>query len=228
MIGKSRSKRFSWALMILVLYGCGLRPGAAASNPSVDDIIAGTAAAAQTLTATHLPSRTPTITSTVTLTPSIPSTTPSPTFPFGIFVEAPLTAEVETPDTLFVDANSASDGAGGSIKYADEPWSCTVVGKSPPKNSTVKPKTNLYVSWTIVNNGTKTWTRNGVDFVYDGGYDFEGGPVQDLSKTILPGGKITLKVLVITPNREDTYNVIWSLQVGHTKFCHMKASFEVK
>lgn len=216
------------AFVMLSLCACGLQPSASVSNPSVEDIIAGTAAAAQTQTATHLPSATPTYTSTVTLTPVIPSATATSTFPFGIFVEAPLIAEVETPNSLLVGATSSSNGSGEHIKYTDELWSCTIVGKSPPKNATVKPGSNFYVSWTVVNNGTKTWTRNGVDFVYDAGFRHDGGPVQDISKTILPGGRITLKVLIVPPKKEDVYNVIWSLKVGQTKFCHMKVSFEVK
>lgn len=213
--------------MILALNACALRPDPGVSNPSVEDIIAGTAAAAQTQTAIHLPSITPTVTSTVTLTPAIPSATPTPTFPFGIFVEAPLTAEVETPNALFVDSSSSSSAPSG-IKYTDEPWSCTIIGKSPPKNSNVKPGKNFYVAWTVVNTGTKPWTRNGVDFVYDGGFHHDGGPIQDISKTVLRGGTITLKVLIVPPNKADTYTVIWSLKVGNTMFCHMLVTFTVK
>lgn len=228
-IGISDLRKCVLAFLILSITACALLPSTNnGSTTSIEDMIAGTAAAAQTQTATNLPSVTPTVTLTITPTSSIPSATPTATFPFGIFVEAPVDAAVETPSELFLVPEDSSDTGGVDIKYTDEAWSCTIIGKSPPRDSTVKPGSNFYVSWRVVNTGTKAWTRNGVDFVYDGGFRHDGGPIQDLSKTVLRGGQVTLKVLIVTPNKEDTYNVIWSLKVGQTMFCHMKVSFTVK
>ncbi len=214
--------------IIFFIVACELQPAASVSTPSIEDRIASTAASARQETLTHLPSVTPTPTSTITMTPVFPSATPTATFPFGIFVEEPEISVVETADESFVITGPTSDPLLGSIKYTDESWACTVVSKSPPKDSTVKPGSNFYVSWTIVNTGIKAWTYNGVDFVYDSGFRHDGGPIQDLSRTVGRGGKITLKVLIITPKKEDLYNVIWSLKVGNTMFCHMKVSFVVK
>jgi hypothetical protein len=91
-----------------------------------------------------------------------------------------------------------------------------------------KPKKEFYVSWIVKNTGTKTWSNNGIDFVFDGGYHTEQRPIQDLPRSVVPGKSIELKVLLIAPERPDTYNVIWSLRVGQTKFCHMKIVFTVK
>jgi hypothetical protein len=222
------SKKLVWLTIIFFVHACGFQP-ADSSNPSVEEIIAGTAVAAQTQTAINLPSATATYTSTATTTPFFPSATPTATFPFGIFVESPLTSVVvETPDESFIISAPTSDPALGSIKYTDHLWACAIVSKSPSKDSVVKGGSDFYVAWTIVNTGTRAWTNNGVDFVYDSGFRHEGGPIQDMPRLVPRGGKITLKVLIVTPKNEGTYNVIWSLQVGITMFCHMKVSFVVK
>jgi hypothetical protein len=227
-IGIKNYKALVLLPIICFIFACDLRPGASVPSLSIEEMIASTEAAARQETLTHLPSATPTSTSTITPTPFFPSATPTATFPFGIFVEEPLISVVETADESFVLTGPTSDPQYGSIKYTDESWACMVVGRSPSKDSTVKPGSNFYVSWTIINVGMKAWTYNGVDFVYDSGLRHDGGPIQDLSRTVPRGGKITLKVLIITPRKADTYNVIWSLKVGNTMFCHMKVSFVVK
>lgn len=228
MVGIKSCKKLVLLPIIFFVIACELRPAGTISNPSIEDMIASTAASARQETLTHLPSITPTSTSTLTLTPDFPSATPTATFPFGIFVEESELSVVETADELFVITDSTPDPLLGSIKYSDELWACTIVSRSPAGASTVKAGTNFYVSWTIVNVGLKAWTYNGVDFVYDSGFRHDGGPIQDLSRTVPKGGKVTLKVLIITPKKVNTYNVIWSLKVGNTMFCHMKVSFVVK
>lgn len=228
MAGIKSYKAFVLLSIICCVHACGPRPAAVPSSPSLEDIIANTAAAAQQETLTHMPSVTPTSTSTITPTPFLPSATPTATFPFNIAVEEAVISVVETPDESFVLTDPTTDPLLGHIKYTDQSWACTIVSKSPSKDSTVKGGSNFYVSWTVVNTGTKAWTYNGVDFVYDSGYRHEGGPIQDLSRTVPRGGKITLKVLIVTPKNENKYNVIWSLKVGNTMFCHMKVSFAVK
>lgn len=102
-IGISDLRKCVLAFLILSITACALLPSTNnGSTTSIEDMIAGTAAAAQTQTATNLPSITPTVTLTITPTSSIPSATPTATFPFGIFVEAPVDAAVETPSELFL------------------------------------------------------------------------------------------------------------------------------
>ncbi len=105
-----------------------------------------------------------------------------------------------------------------------------VTGKSPPSGTIIKikPKESLNISWTIKNNGTKTWTSNTVDFVNTGGFRNNERPIQDLRSTVAPGGTITVKVLITASKFSGTYNVFWTLKVGNTKFCHMKNTFEVE
>lgn len=236
MIRNSRNKVPAWLCLIVFVLACGLPTAPALPTQTVeplDAIIAATVGAARTQTAVKALSFTPTVTATATKTPT-PTFTPATstaTFDFGIFVETSAPAAVETSDALIGGSGgSGSGGSGGAVPYrtTDELWSCTVVGKDPPKNATVKPNKNLYVSWTVVNTGTRDWPATGIDFVYDSGYRHEGGPIQDISRSVPRGGKITLRVLIVTPKKEDIYNVIWTLKVGNTEFCHMKITFEVK
>lgn len=224
-------KKYNWLFIAFLLLACGSPNLPSAPVQSIDDIIIKTSAAAQTQTATHLPSVTPTQTSIYSPTPRYPSATPTATFLWGIAVETPAVAAIETSDATIADlsaSSGSSSGSGVAVKKSDEMWSCMVVSRSPSRDSVIKPGSNFYVSWTVVNNGTSAWSNNGIDFVYDSGYRHQGGPIQDLSRTVPTGGSITLKVLIVAPKREDNYNVIWSLKVGNTMFCHMKVSFTVK
>lgn len=222
-------KKYNWLWIAILLYACGAPNSPAIAAQSIDDMIIQTSAAAQTQTATNLPSVTPTQTSIYSPTPRYPSATPTATFLWGIAVETPVIAVIETPNASIAGLSSgSSSGSGVTVKMSDEMWSCMVVGKSPSKDATIKPGSNIYVSWTVVNNGTSAWSNNGVDFVYDGGYRHEGGPIQDLYRYVPVGGEITLKVLIVAPKKEGKYGVIWSLKVGQTMFCHMKVNFVVK
>ena len=229
---------------------CGLQP--AAPNPeetqpvlSLDTIIAETARAAQTRTATAILVFTSTTTATSTnpadqtmtatrtpipvyLSPTlVPSATPTQTS-LPIPTEALQAAYANGPSTAPASAPDGGEEAVPTIKKTPKEWDCLITAKSPPKGSTIKPRSDFVVSWTVTNRGTKTWTNNGVDFVYDGGYRHEGRALQDLPVTVYPGGSITLKVTMTSPKQEGLYDVIWTLKVGRTTFCHLKHTFEVK
>ena len=87
---------------------------------------------------------------------------------------------------------------------------------------------SFYVTITLFNSGTKTWTNNGIDFVYTGGYRNEGTRIQDLPITVASEKVVKVKTLVIAPKKPERYNIFWTLQVGNYKFCGMKYTFEVK
>ncbi|MCE9647543.1 MAG: hypothetical protein K8S20_16235 [Chloroflexi bacterium] len=214
--------------------------------------IAQTSVAALTSTAAHAPTwtTTPTIpTASVTPTSAITFTASATplflTFPATYTVSVPtLTQVVFTPVPVSVSKPvSISTARNGSVPaatlsdkdrratlYPKIPleWNCTVVEKYPSKGMTVKANSDLYLSWKILNTGTKTWTNNAIDFVNTGGFGQEGKHIQDLQTTVAPGQIATLKILVHTPKAAGSYNVYWSLRVGHTLFCHMKGTFEVK
>jgi hypothetical protein len=206
-------------------------------------IIVQTGAAAQTRTATFAPP-----TPTISITPTGPRFTPTvtatvtPTFFFSIFTETPLVIPTQTGQVVVNTGGSGSGGSGGGgggssdvppttdlRKFkTPQPWNCLVTSRVPGMDFEIKPEKSFTVAWAIQNTGTKTWTANTIDFVYQSGYRHEGRKIQDLGGTVGPGGKVTLKVLIVAPKKEGKYNVIWALMVGNDPFCHLKTSFEVK
>ncbi|MBM3125029.1 MAG: hypothetical protein FJZ87_08120 [Chloroflexi bacterium] len=239
-------------LLAIVQISCGAlsnTPEPRETQPvvSLETIIVETARAAQTRTATVIFG----FTSTTTLTPTPPvdqtstatrTSIPvyfSPTLvPTATSTETPLPIPTEALQSAYASEPSSASASTPdrgkeeevAPKFTKTPkeWDCLITAKSPPKGSTIKPRTDFVVSWTVTNRGTKTWTNNGVDFVYDGGYRHEGRPLQDLPVTVYPGGSITLKVTMTSPKQEGVYDVIWTLKVGRTTFCHLKHTFEVK
>lgn len=206
----------------------------------LETIIVRTVAAAQTQTVTNIPSATPTLTETATLQPA-PTLTPTVTEESITFAQ---TYTVNVPTLTQVISTSAPQSQGGGVsasfgtisakdqRATDFPkipkeWDCRITGKSPATGTLIKQKSSFKVSWTIVNNGTRTWGNNDVDFVYTGGFRHDGKPIRDLPTTIAPGRSITLQVQLTAPKGSGSYNVIWSLKVGSMLFCHMKNTFEV-
>lgn len=229
-LGKNK-RPILWAMFVLFVLSCAVPAGLATPVPPTVEqisqadmatIIAGTANAAQAQTASALPTVTRTYTPTWT-----PSTTPTstPTFLYLLPTRTPIPTDTVVPTlgTLVV----VGSGTAATSIYKDVPWACLVTGSTPPRNAPVQPGKNFYVTWTVKNVGTKEWWNNGIDFVYDAGYRTEQRAIQDLSKTVYPGGSVTLRVLLTAPKRPDTYNVIWALKVGNKAFCHMKVSFKV-
>jgi hypothetical protein len=246
---KPAQKLLTWLFALVILTACILpsstTPLSVAEPQSpvpgmLETIIAQTVAAAQTQTVTHLPSLTSTLTATSTLQPT---STQTPSVIEELFTFAPTyTVSVPTLTQVLSTSPPQSQGDGvsapvGVLSDKDQratnfpkvpvEWDCKITEKNPPKGAIIKRKTNFYVTWTLLNNGTKTWTNNGVDFIYTGGFRHEGRPIQDLPATVAPGHGITLRVLLSAPKAPGTYNVFWSLKVGNRLFCHMKHTFEV-
>lgn len=86
----------------------------------------------------------------------------------------------------------------------------------------------FYVTWTVLNTGTKNWTVNTIDFIYVNGYRHEGKPIQDLWKNVPSGRTIDLRVLFKAPKAPGEYRATWTLKVGNRVFCGMRTIFEVR
>jgi len=224
----------SWLVLAVTLLACAIAPVATPTpQPLRPDmlgtIVAGTAAVAQTQTSILQPrTSTPTVTRTPSRTPT-PATS-TPTFVFFLPTFTPTITDTPPIPTL---------GPGGVLavtftpetgpgSFTGKEWTC---GISEKTFLTVRPKEKFTLFVTFRNTGTKTWTNNGVDFVYTGGYRHEGRRIQDLPRTITPGNRITLHVDFIAPRGDTTsviYDSFWSLQVGRRSFCGVKLSFEVE
>jgi len=236
-MSRNRISRISriknWLITGLLILGCTL-PSLAApvqapptqSSEILGTSIVQTAGAAQTRTALALPS--PTFTSTVTRTPTITPTS-TPTFVLSmLFTATPIPSQ-----TSIVPVSSGGTGGGNNGKdensvFTGREWTCRVTARYPGKGAIIKQDQTIIAYWTVLNTGTKTWTNNGVDFVYTGGYRMDGRKIQDLPLTISPGNTITLKIQLTTPKRSGTYSTIWTLRVGRRSFCGMKVTFDVE
>lgn len=225
-----------WLIAGLVILGC-IFPSVAApatvqapisqSSDQLGTSIVQTAEAAQTKTALVLP--TSTLTPTITFTPTITPTS-TPTFIFSLL----FTATPIPSNTAIIPVSAGGSGTGNENKddedsiFTDKEWTCVVIAKYPGKGAVIKQDQTFIAYWTVLNTGTKTWTNNGVDFLYTGGLRMDGRKIQDLSISTAPGNKITLKIQLTAPKRTDTFSTIWTLKVGNRTFCPMKVTFDVR
>lgn len=240
----------NWSATALLLLAC-ISPSLVAPSSTeaiktqvpglLGTIVAKTAAAAQSQTIALLPSSTFTFTPTPTFFPTKSAVVPTSTAFTPTFIPASVTLTQITPTQatktspplegpLSSNDNTVDVGDGTATRFPKIPkeWNCTITGKFPPKGTSVDRKERFFVSWTILNTGTKTWTSNTIDFVYTGGFRSDERPIQDLRSTVAPGGSISVKIQLTAPKFPGTYNTVWSLKVGNTKFCRMKYTFEVK
>lgn len=203
------------------------------ANPAdqalLQTIIVETVSIAQTQTSAAQP---PTLTPTLTREPSSTLIAePSTATPFFIIT---VTVPVETVDPTYAAAAgipgsvSGSGGSGDKIKFTGRPWTCTVRGVNPPRGGVVQADKEFYVTWTVLNTGTKNWTTTTIDFIYKSGYRHEGKSIQDLAKNVPSGGKINLRVLFKAPKVPGEYAANWMLRVGNFSFCEMRVTFEVR
>jgi len=198
----------------------------------INMLIAQTADSANTLTATYAPS--PTITSPPTPSPTYSQTpTSTPTFFFAL-IESTLPMGVEpvnsspTPSiNLFGQSSKTPTKTPKPIPSTGKPWSCSGVGRYPPPKGEMPAGKPFTATWTVINTGTKTWSVNAVDFIYVSGYRHEGKRIQDLYRTVKPGGTVTWFVDFIAPKAPGVYTSTWITVVGHDRMCGVNFTFEI-
>ena len=239
-----RIRRISiWLVTALYLLACVSPFMAAPAAPTqmpVETIIIQTAAAAQTQTAIFLPTVTLTPTPTFTLTPTI-TPTPTPTFIPPAIIMTDLPTATPTVTFVITQAVTASSGDGTSDEdeaeedeknsYAsvvDKEWACTVLERYPKNGTIIGAGVRFSAVWVLLNRGSRTWPNNSVDFVYRGGVRNEGRARFDLPTTVISGGKISLDVTMIAPEKPGAYRTLWILRVGRTSFCKMAVNFVVR
>jgi hypothetical protein len=225
----SRLKKvFIWLTLLIFMPACIISNAATPPAPTLVEkdiltVIVETANAAQLQTASALPTMTRTVTQT-----RIPSKTPTPT-PTFIYLLSTATLVPSYTPILPVGQITINNGTiVPDERLTKRPWTCLVLGSTPPRNTTQKPGRDFYVTWSVMNTGTETWPNNGIDFVYESGYRTEQRQIQDLSRSVVTGDGIDLKILLTAPERSGTYNAIWALRVGKYAFCHMKIVFLVE
>jgi len=196
-------------IALLVIMACQV-PGLsqpAAPNPApvgIETIIFQTAVAAQTQTATFMPS--PTNTFTVEPSPTITSTeTPTPTETV-VFILPTITPPFEP--------------------YSAGP-DCEAVSVTP-YNPVMAPHTNVEITWTLKNTSDEIWRSQNIDFKYSGGTDMHRDDVFDLPYSIPPNGTLTITVPMGSPDEPGTYTTNWVLGSNKETLCKVSATIIVK
>jgi hypothetical protein len=200
-----------------------VQPVASLSQSDLGTIIAQTADAAYLQTASAAPS--PTATFTPTRIPSKTATF-TPTFIYIIpTITSTLTKTPAPPPVgnIIVNGTIVPDE-----RLTDRPWTCLVTGVTPPRGAVLPPGKDFYVTWTVMNTGTKPWWNNGIDFLYQSGYRTDQRQIQDLPSSVSRGNFINVTVLFTAPKTAGTYSSIWGLRVGQLVFCRMKTTFIVE
>jgi len=179
----------------------------ASSNPepaSIETIIAGTAAAAQTQTALALPSPTET-----------PTITPQPT-------ETPTETPTPTATVIFIIPTSTKPfephSAGSQCNLdAMEPY-----------NPIVDPGTSISIKWTIRNTSADVWLESNIDFRHTGGKDMHKTDIYDLPVSVPPNGSVNLIVPMVAPKESGHYTTTWKLMMKKKALCTLSATVIVK
>ena len=224
------------ATLLLVALACalpgtaapaGVAPADAPFDPAIlNTAVVETAGAAQTQTALALPTATRTATSTRIPTPT---QTYTPTFIFSLATFTPLPTYT-MPGSISEGALAitGTPGPDDGFKMSDEEWHCIVAATLPPRNTEFDQGAHFDVYWTLFNNGTKAWPFYGVDLVYTGGFRHEGKKIQDFTRTVSPGQRVTVGASFIAPKLAGQYQTFFKLMVGKRLFCGIKYTFVVR
>ena len=203
-------------MALLVMLACELPvlSTPASSNPesvSIETIIAGTGAAAQTQTSLVQPSATQTFTDTPR--PTLPpSETPTPSSTSTVIFIIP-TSTVPTSTKQFEPHSAGSD--------------CDWVDLVPFK-PTLNPGSSFDVQWTIKNTSSKAWGESDIDFKHTQGTDMHKKDIYDLPQSVSPNSSIKLSVAMVAPNNSGTYTTTWSLKKSNKTLCTVTATVIVK
>ncbi len=203
-----RKPVFLFAALLLLL-ACEIpalsAPASSDTEPlSIETIIAGTAAAAQTQTAFLLPppTKTPTLTplptSTLTETPTSTATV--------IFI----------PPTAVKPFVTYSAGSG-----------CELVALKP-HNAVMAPRERFETEWTFKNTSTELWLDSNIDFRYSDGTDMHRKDIYDLPSSVPAGGQVIITVSMIAPSNPGNYTSTWVLASNKKTLCKVSISIAVK
>jgi hypothetical protein len=224
-------KKFSLIVLLFVTLACATSPSVDIPQQPVDvnaleTIIVQTAGAAQTQTARANPSATLTPTTTPT---RIPTITPSPTVTFIYLLPTLTPVPTQTPIGYIASGGGGASGTQDSSKFrTPEPWACIVQSTEPPRWATLQKEQVFYAYWTVLNYGTKNWTRTTIDLVYTGGYRHDGTKIIDITEFASPGTTARVGARFVAPKAAGEYQSFFVLKVGNTTFCSMKISFVIK
>jgi hypothetical protein len=174
-------------LLLLVLTACG--PGNATPTVSVDAVYTAAYSTMLAQQATQLALTPPTATATLTPLPTLPPTAASlPTLAF-------------TSPTAGGTFNTGGSGACDSSSF--------VADVTIPDNTTIDAGRAFTKTWSLLNNGTCTWSTS-YSLQFDSG-DEMGGSTVAVGSSIAPGSTVSISVRLTAPTTRGTYKGIWRM-----------------
>jgi hypothetical protein len=213
-----KTKLLMWVTALALVMAC-VPSFVPQSAPTVDPaavntFIAQTVEAATTRTAAAIPSS--------TLTPTItPTFTPSPTATATvIFILAS-----PTPLVLPTFTNTAVS-LGGSGTSSDN-YACQVTRVAPPNGSSLSPRDDFDVFWTVRNIGQRNWDRTDIDYIYSSGAKIHKVSGYDLPSNVRVGNSADLGVDMQAPKDPGTYSTVWTMRIGDNEFCPLRFTIVV-
>lgn len=231
-------------MLVSIIAGCGVLPDRQSNQPpgpadqTATMVAIGTQAyytamAVFTEVSFLTPSATPTIFRSPTPEPtegSSPTPTVSPT-PTATLYSLPTW----TPTPIFTATQPVTPGTTPgtgfgtpTVSPTPKAYSCIVVGQSPKDATTMKPKNDFDVKWTVKNNGTKEWNDANVDYRYLSGTEMQKIDLYDLPKDVAVGDTVELVVDMISPARDGIYTTYWELVMKDTQICKFYLTIVVK
>jgi len=194
---------------LLFLLACEIpvlsAPASSGTEPlSIETIVAGTAAAAQTQTAILRPPPTKT-----------PTLTPLPT---GTSTETPTS----TATVIFIAPTSVKP-----FETYSAGSQCQLIALKP-HNPVLAPREKFETEWTLKNTGNELWLDSNVDFRFSEGKDMHKTDVYDLPISVPTGGQVVITVPMVAPSNPGNYTSTWVLATKKETLCKVSVSIIVK
>jgi len=145
-----------------------------------------------------------------------PSNTPLPTQTEAALPTPTLELPTATPFVIVPAENTpvVSSGGGGGVVVKPD-FACDVIDQSPLDNSVWKRNKDFDINWTLVNTGTKTWSK-GLDLKYYSGPQMTKVTFVELPQ-LKPGEKYKVILDAVTPDAKGLQVMTWSLEGN---FCY--------
>lgn len=211
--------------VILMVTACQAAPSvpAAVSIPSssVDSVTPTYALPEPSITFTPteiLPTNTSTITTT-----AFPSITPLPTAtdtftPTPVGFHASDTPEPPTP--VIIPTTEVPDLAEGETDDWGSETRCSLISKTPENWTVVKPKSQIKVTWTLMNTGIKTWQAQNMFLMYLDGAKLSKTENIKLIRDVRVRQTITPALIIVTPKLPGHYRSVWGIRLTSGRvFC---------
>jgi hypothetical protein len=173
------------------------------NQSQVDQAVALTVAAQQTLSAPPLDQSTPTEVPGLEPT-STPFDFPTPT----LFVPTPEPPPTATPVR---------------VTYKPE-YACNAINRRPKDNTEFNRNAKFDIRWIIVNTGTKTWPK-GIDVKYFSGPQMSTVNRIEIPKEMKPGDTFVVDLDAVAPDKRGFYVMTWTLD---GQMCYPYVAINVK